>query len=198
MTKANIPYSVKISLISQLIMLGVAIVFEFTLFFTNIYEIYSPKICTISFNGKERCLNYDGQYETFNVDCEDCQFLHLIWPLSFAEITLLMCIFICKIYYFQTLKCGTIIKVISIILITIILSLEIYLLLQFDNNIPQVLTFNYTIKLYPIITKLTIGILILSIIIAIWIEDIQTLKYKKELSILNSSCCYSQQLLQIQ
>ncbi|CAK60896.1 unnamed protein product (macronuclear) [Paramecium tetraurelia] len=198
MTKANIPQSVKISLISQLIMLVVAILFEFTLFFTNLYEIYSPQICTISFTGKERCLNYDGQYETFTVECQDCQFLHLIWPLSLAEITLLMCIFICKIYYFFTLKCGTIIKVISIVLIAVILSLEIYLLLQFDSNIPQVLTFNYTIKLYPIVTKLLIGVLILSIIIAIWVEDIQTLKYKKQQSIASSSSCYSQQLLQIQ
>lgn len=41
-------------------MLGVAILFEFTLFFTNLYEIYSPQICTISFTGKERCLNYNG------------------------------------------------------------------------------------------------------------------------------------------
>ncbi|CAD8202787.1 unnamed protein product [Paramecium octaurelia] len=198
MTKANIPNSVKISLISQLIMLAVAILFEFTLFFTNLYEIYSPQICTISFTGKKRCLNYDGNYETFTVACEDCQFLCLIWPLSLAEIILLLCIFICKIYYFYTLKCCTIIKVISIILIAIILSLEIYLLFQFDNNVPQVLTFNYKIKLYPIVTKLMIGILILSIIIAIWIEDIQTFKYKKQRLMSTSSCCYSQQLLQIQ
>ncbi|CAD8166572.1 unnamed protein product [Paramecium pentaurelia] len=198
MTKENIPYSVKISLISQLIMLGIATIFEFTLFFTNLYEIYSPQICTISFTGQERCLNYDGQYDTFTVDCEDCQFLHLIWPLSLAEFILLLCIFICKIYYFCTLKCSTIIKVISIIFIAVILSLEIYLLLLFDNNILEVLTFNYSIKLYPIITKLFIGFLILSIIIAIWIEDIQTFKHKKQQSMQTSSCSYSQQLLQIQ
>ncbi|CAD8115708.1 unnamed protein product [Paramecium sonneborni] len=199
MTKARIPQCIKISLISQLIMLSVAILFQFTLFFTNIYEIYSPQECTITFTGKEICLNYDGEYETFAVDCDDCQFLHLIWPFSLAEFILLISILICKSYYYITLKCCTTIKMISILLIAIILTMEIYLLLQFDKNIPEVLTFNYKIKLYPIITKVIIGILMLSIIIAIWIEDIYTFKLKKkQQKMSNSSCNNSQQLLQIQ
>ncbi|CAD8112580.1 unnamed protein product [Paramecium sonneborni] len=198
-TKVSMPFSVKMWLTLQLIMLIVAIIFELTLFFSNLYEIRSPQLCTISFTGQEKCQNQDGSKETSDVDCEHCQFLHLIWPLSLAEIILLISIFSCKTYYYYTLKYANIIKIISIVSIILIICIEIFLLLQFDKNIPETINFNYTIDQYPITIQLIIIILILFLIIAIWIEDIQTLKFKmQQLQTSNSSCGYSQQLLQIQ
>lgn len=60
MTAENVPQCVRITLISQLILISIALLLESSLFFTTIYETFAPYVCVMKFSGKEICTDYSG------------------------------------------------------------------------------------------------------------------------------------------
>lgn len=160
-----------------------AALLEFSLFFTIIYESYIPYICKLKFTGEETCLDYNGETVEYDkLNCNDCSFLKLLWPLSLVELVILIFVCIAKIIYVRKFKWRAIIKILTFTSMCILLIIEIYLLTKY-NTFHYEYSFSYQINLYPIIAKIIIAFFELLIIIAIWIEDAYSYKFKYQLNI---------------
>ena len=94
-----------------------------------------------------------------------------------TELILLLSILTLKIIYIITFRWATLIKIISLSLLGLFICLEILLLVEY-KDMHYLYPFDYEIKLYPIVAKITIGIIVILIGIAMWIEDVKTFKFK--------------------
>lgn len=94
-----------------------------------------------------------------------------------TELILLLAVLSLKSVYMITYRWATIIKIFSLSLLGLLICLEIWLLTEYDEMHYQY-PFDYKIKLYPVIAKLTIGILVILIGVAMWIEDVKTFRFK--------------------